>query len=141
ILKEIEEHQIDKVIVTHALIQKDVFVHDIGFAIIDEQHSIRVEQTRILRVKGLHPDVLFMTATPMPRTLAITTFGDMDVSIIDELPSGRKKVETYWSKENMFERILSFIGKRITDGEQAYVICPLIEESDKLDIQNAVDLF
>lgn len=141
ILKEIEEHQIDIVIGTHALIQKDVFFHDLGFAIIDEQHRFGVEQRRILRDKGLHPDVLFMTATPIPRTLAITTFGDMDVSIIDELPSGRKKVETYWAKENMFERILSFIGKRITDGEQAYVICPLIEESDKLDIQNAVDLF
>lgn len=141
ILKEIEEHQIDIVIGTHALIQKDVFFHDLGFAIIDEQHRFGVEQRRILRDKGLHPDVLFMTATPIPRTLAITTFGDMDVSIIDELPSGRKKIETYWAKENMFERILSFIGKRITDGEQAYVICPLIEESDKLDIQNAVDLF
>src|SRR5690625_997415 len=141
ILKDIEDHQVDIVIGTHALIQKDVFFHDLGFAIIDEQHRFGVEQRRILRDKGLHPDVLFMTATPIPRTLAITTFGDMDVSIIDELPSGRKKIETYWAKENMFERILSFIGKRIANGEQAYVICPLIEESDKLDIQNAVDLF
>src|SRR5699024_11422275 len=74
-------------------------------------------------------------------TLAITTFGDMDVSIINELPSGRKKIETYWAKENMLERILSFIEKRVAEGEQAYIICPLIEESDKLDIQDAVDLY
>src|SRR5699024_891529 len=89
----------------------------------------------------LYPDVLFMTATPIPRTLAITTFGDMDVSVIDEMPSGRKEIETYWAKENTLERVLQFIHKRLEFGEQAYVICPLIEESDKLDIQNAVELY
>ncbi len=82
-----------------------------------------------------------MTATPIPRTLAITTFGDMDVSIINQLPSGRKEIETLWVKENMFERILDFIQERVKQGEQAYIISPLIEESDKLDIQNAVDLY
>src|SRR5699024_9087830 len=86
-------------------------------------------------------DVLFMTATPIPRTLAITAFGDMDVSVIDEMPAGRKEVETYWTKENTLERVLNFIGKHVYAGEQAYVVCPLIEESDKLDIQDAVDLF
>lgn len=141
ILKAIENHEVNIVVGTHALIQKDVCFHNLGFAIVDEQHRFGVEQRRILRDKGLHPDVLFMTATPIPRTLAITTFGDMDVSIINELPSGRKKIETYWAKENMLERILSFIEKRIAEGEQAYIICPLIEESDKLDIQDAVDLY
>src|SRR5699024_600107 len=140
ILESIENHKVNIVIGTHALIQEDVIFQDLGMVIIDEQHRFGVEQRRTLRDKGLYPDVLFMTATPIPRTLAITSFGDMDVSVIDEMPSGRNKIETYWAKENMFERILSFIGKQISEGEQAYVICPLIEESDKLDIQNAVEL-
>ncbi|MFC4557078.1 ATP-dependent DNA helicase RecG [Virgibacillus kekensis] len=137
----IEDHSIDIVIGTHALIQDDVSFADLGFVIVDEQHRFGVEQRRILRDKGLNPDVLFMTATPIPRTLAITAFGDMDVSVIDEMPSGRKEVETYWAKENTIERIFNFIGKRVEEGEQAYIICPLIEESDKMDIQNAVDLY
>lgn len=141
IVAAMEAHKVDIVVGTHALIQDDVFFADLGFAIVDEQHRFGVEQRRILRDKGLNPDVLFMTATPIPRTLAITAFGDMDVSVIDEMPSGRKEIETYWTKENTLERVLQFIEKRIADGEQAYVICPLIEESDKLDIQNAVDLF
>ncbi|QKY69000.1 ATP-dependent DNA helicase RecG [Lentibacillus sp. CBA3610] len=140
-LAAIENHEADIVVGTHALIQDDVFFNDLGFVIVDEQHRFGVEQRRALREKGLHPDVLFMTATPIPRTLAITAFGDMDVSVIDELPSGRKPIETYWAKENTFERILQFIDKRARQGEQAYVVCPLIEESDKLDIQNAVDLY
>src|SRR5690625_2327683 len=82
-----------------------------------------------------------MTATPIPRTLAITTFGDMDVSVIDEMPAGRKEIETYWTTENTFDRVLHFIHKKVALGAQAYVICPLIEESDQLDIQNAVDLY
>lgn len=140
LLTKVENYEVDIVIGTHALIQDDVFFNDLGFVIVDEQHRFGVEQRRTLREKGLHPDVLFMTATPIPRTLAITAFGDMDVSVIDEMPVGRKKIETYWAKENTFERILSFIEKHVQNGEQAYIICPLIEESDKLDIQNAVDL-
>ncbi|WP_404456349.1 ATP-dependent DNA helicase RecG [Virgibacillus necropolis] len=141
ITEAIKDHKIDIVVGTHALIQDDVVFADLGFVIVDEQHRFGVEQRRALRSKGLHPDVLFMTATPIPRTLAITAFGDMDVSIIDEMPSGRKEIETFWTKENTLERVLNFIEKRISHGEQAYVVCPLIEESDKLDIQNTVDLF
>ncbi|AIF43795.1 ATP-dependent DNA helicase RecG [Virgibacillus sp. SK37] len=137
----IERNEIHIVVGTHALIQDDVQFHDLGFAIVDEQHRFGVEQRRALRDKGLLPDVLFMTATPIPRTLAITAFGDMDVSVIDEMPVGRKTVETYWTKENTIERVLEFMQKHVIQGEQAYVICPLIEESDKLDIQNAVDLY
>ncbi|SFD81508.1 ATP-dependent DNA helicase RecG [Lentibacillus persicus] len=140
-LAAIEKHDVDIVVGTHALIQDDVFFNDLGFVIVDEQHRFGVAQRRALREKGLDPDVLFMTATPIPRTLAITAFGDMDVSVIDEMPSGRKAIETHWAKANTFERILQFIAKRVEQGEQAYVICPLIEESDKLDIQNAVDLY
>ncbi|WP_174495551.1 ATP-dependent DNA helicase RecG [Salirhabdus euzebyi] len=141
ILRKLVENEADIVIGTHALIQDDVFFHDLGFVIVDEQHRFGVEQRRTLRDKGLFPDVLFMTATPIPRTMAITTFGDMDVSIIDEMPKGRKPVETFWVKDNMLERVLNFIQKEVQQGHQAYMICPLIEESDKLDIQNAVDVY
>lgn len=82
-----------------------------------------------------------MTATPIPRTLAITVFGEMDVSVIDEMPAGRKQIETYWVKHDMLDRILSFIEKEVRQGRQAYIICPLIEESDKLDVQNAIDVY
>ncbi|RKQ37447.1 ATP-dependent DNA helicase RecG [Oceanobacillus halophilus] len=140
IVEGVENHTIDIVVGTHALIQDDVYFADLGFVIVDEQHRFGVEQRRTLKDKGLHPDVLFMTATPIPRTLAITAFGDMDVSVIDEMPKGRKEIETYWAKENMLERILGMIENHVAAGEQAYVICPLIEESDKLDIQDAVDL-
>ncbi|MET3194428.1 ATP-dependent DNA helicase RecG [Bacillus sp. OAE603] len=125
---------------THALIQDEVQFHKLGIVITDEQHRFGVGQRRILREKGYFPDVLFMTATPIPRTLAITAFGEMDVSIIDEYPAGRKKIETYWVKQEMFDRVLGFIENEIKKGRQAYVICPLIEESEKLDLQNALDL-
>ncbi|GAB3067572.1 ATP-dependent DNA helicase RecG [Virgibacillus ainsalahensis] len=141
ILAAVQSHEVNIVVGTHALIQDEVFFDDLGFVIVDEQHRFGVEQRRTLRDKGLHPDVLFMTATPIPRTLAITAFGDMDVSVIDEMPMGRKEIETYWVKENTFERILHFIEKQISLGEQAYVVCPLIEESDKLDIQDAVEIY
>ncbi|MDC3416432.1 ATP-dependent DNA helicase RecG [Aquibacillus salsiterrae] len=141
IVTKIQSHEVDIVIGTHALIQDEVNFFDLGLVIVDEQHRFGVNQRKALREKGMHPDVLFMTATPIPRTLAISTFGDMDVSIIDEMPEGRKEIETYWVKENMLDRVLQFIEKEVKQGYQAYVICPLIEESEKLDIQNAVDLF
>jgi ATP-dependent DNA helicase RecG len=140
ILAQLQEGTIDVIIGTHALIQDEVNFYKLGLVITDEQHRFGVEQRRILRDKGENPDVLFMTATPIPRTLAITAFGEMDVSVIDEMPAGRKTVETYWVKHNMLERVLQFIDKELMKGRQAYVICPLIEESDKLDVQNAIDV-
>lgn len=141
VVEKIANHEADIIIGTHALIQDEVIFSDLGLAIIDEQHRFGVEQRRTLRDKGLMPDVLFMTATPIPRTLAITAFGDMDVSVIDEMPAGRKAVETYWVKDQMLDRVLTFIQNEVEEGRQAYVISPLIEESDKLDIQNAVDTY
>ncbi|WP_407267996.1 ATP-dependent DNA helicase RecG [Radiobacillus sp. PE A8.2] len=141
ILERVQANEVDILVGTHALIQDEVSFHHLGLVIVDEQHRFGVNQRRMLREKGLDPDVLFMTATPIPRTLAITAFGDMDVSQIDEMPAGRKPVDTYWVKDNMFDRVLQFIHKEVKNGHQAYVICPLIEESDKLDIQNAVDLY
>ncbi len=140
LLKELAEGEIDILIGTHALIGDEVEFQKLGLVITDEQHRFGVEQRRILREKGENPDVLFMTATPIPRTLAITVFGEMDVSIIDEMPAGRKRVETYWAKHDMMDRVLGFMDKELAKGRQAYVICPLIEESEKLDLQNALEV-
>ncbi len=140
ILQQLHEGEIDILIGTHALIQEEVEFNHLGLVITDEQHRFGVNQRRVLRQKGESPDVLFMTATPIPRTLAITVFGEMDVSIIDEMPAGRKAIETYWAKPDMLDRVLGFMEKELVAGQQVYVICPLIEESDKLDVQNAIDV-
>lgn len=140
ILSRLEQGEVDILVGTHALIQDEVIFHRLGLVITDEQHRFGVAQRRVLREKGESPDVLFMTATPIPRTLAITAFGEMDVSIIDEMPAGRKVIETYWAKHDMLDRVLGFVEKEIKKGRQAYVICPLIEESEKLDVQNTIDL-
>lgn len=140
ILQHLRDGEIDILIGTHALIQEEVEFNKLGLVITDEQHRFGVGQRRILREKGENPDVLFMTATPIPRTLAITVFGEMDVSIIDEMPAGRKAIETYWAKPEMLDRVLGFMDKELSAGQQVYVICPLIEESDKLDVQNAIDV-
>lgn len=140
ILSRLEGGEIQILIGTHALIQEEVEFQKLGLVITDEQHRFGVEQRRILREKGESPDVLFMTATPIPRTLAITVFGEMDVSIIDEMPAGRKSIHTYWVKPNMMDRVLGFMNTELQKGRQVYVICPLIEESDKLDVQNAIDV-
>lgn len=140
ILSRLEMGEVHILVGTHALIQDEVTFQKLGIVITDEQHRFGVEQRKVLREKGQNPDVLFMTATPIPRTLAITVFGEMDVSVIDQLPAGRKPIETYWAKHEMLDRILNFIEKELSKGRQAYVICPLIEESDKLDVQNAIDV-
>lgn len=141
LLERLVSGDVDILIGTHALIQPDVVFKQLGLVITDEQHRFGVEQRRVLRDKGMNPNVLFMTATPIPRTLAITVFGEMDVSILDELPAGRKEIETHWLKEDALQTILGNMEKELRAGRQAYVICPLIEESDKLDVQNAVDVY
>ena len=141
LLEQLANGEIDILIGTHALIQPDVQFNKLGFVITDEQHRFGVEQRRVLKEKGENPDVLFMTATPIPRTLAITAFGEMDVSIIDELPAGRKQIETVSVKPEQLNAVLAKMSEQLVAGRQAYVICPLIEESDKLDVQNAVDTY
>lgn len=126
---------------THALIQESVHFRNLGLVVTDEQHRFGVEQRSMLRNKGLDPDILTMTATPIPRTLALTAFGDMDVSTLKELPSGRRPVETHWLRSDQLEQMIVFLQREIESGRQGYVICPLIEESDKLDVQNAVELY
>ena len=139
-LELIQTGQVDLVVGTHALIQEGVHFHDLGLVIIDEQHRFGVAQRRVLREKGQNPDVLMMTATPIPRTLAITAFGDMDVSIIDQMPAGRKEIITRWVKHQQLNLVLDWLVKEIQKGSQAYVISPLIEESEALDLKNAIAL-
>lgn len=140
ILAGLQTGTIDVVVGTHALIQDDVFFKNIGLVVTDEQHRFGVNQRSVLRRKGYNPDVLTMTATPIPRTLAITAFGDIDVSTISERPKGRIPISTYWVKHDMMDRVIGFITRELNQGRQAYLICPLIEESEKLDVQNAIDL-
>ena len=139
-LELIKTGRVDLIVGTHALIQEGVHFHDLGLVIIDEQHRFGVGQRRILREKGQNPDVLMMTATPIPRTLAITAFGDMDVSIIDQMPAGRKEIITRWVKHQQLNLVLDWLVKEIQKGSQAYVISPLIEESEALDLKNAIAL-
>lgn len=141
VLENLAAGTIDLLIGTHALIQPDVVFNKLGLVITDEQHRFGVEQRRVLKDKGENPDVLFMTATPIPRTLAITAFGEMDVSIIDEMPAGRKKIETHWMKPDQLHKLIARLKSELATGRQAYIICPLIEESEKLDVQNAVDVY
>ena len=141
VLENLEAGNIDLLIGTHALIQPNVLFNQLGLVITDEQHRFGVEQRRVLKEKGEEPDVLFMTATPIPRTLAITAFGEMDVSMIDEMPAGRKEIDTHWMKEDQLQKIMVRLKTELANGRQAYIICPLIEESEKLDVQNVVDVY
>ncbi len=136
--KEIQEGAIDVVIGTHALVQKGVEFHQLGLAVVDEQHRFGVEQRSALRQKGFNPHMLVMTATPIPRTLALTLYGDLDLSIIDEMPPGRQTVKTKWLKPQQRESGYAFIRRQVAEGRQAFIICPLIEESEAVAAQAAV---
>ncbi len=128
------------VVGTHALVQEPVGFHELGLVIIDEQHRFGVMQRATLRAKGLHPDVLVMTATPIPRTLALTTYGDLDVSVMREMPPGRHPIKTIAKPESRREEIYDFIRKQVDAGRQAYVIYPLVEESAKVDLKAATEM-
>lgn len=134
---DIKNGKTNVIVGTHALIQDSVDFKNLGLIVIDEQHRFGVNQRKAMREKGDNPDVLAMTATPIPRTLAITTYGDMDVSRIDQLPAGRKKVETYWIRSQKVEQMYHFVEKELTTGAQVYVVTPLISESEKMDLKNA----
>lgn len=142
ILEQLNQGEIHLIVGTHAIIQKDVCFNRLGLVITDEQHRFGVNQRKMLREKGEFVDVLMMTATPIPRTLAISAFGDMDVSIINQMPQGRKPVQTFLIDSEKLDRALNFIQEEILNkGQQAYVITPLIEESEALDVQNAVEVY
>lgn len=137
ILSGIREGRINLVVGTHALIQESVEFRNLGFVVIDEQHKFGVMQRAKLKEKGLNPDVLVMTATPIPRTLSLTYYGDLDVSVINEMPLNRKPVKTALRYERDKPAIYDFVRKEISKGRQAYVVFPIIEESEKLDLKSA----
>lgn len=130
----------DIIIGTNAVISDDVNYNNIGLVIVDEQHRFGVEQRGRLLSKSTNPHMLVMSATPIPRTLALILYGDLKISIIDELPPGRKEVKTYAVGENMRQRINSFIEKNLAEGGQCYVVCPLVEETESSDLKDATNM-
>jgi ATP-dependent DNA helicase RecG len=137
---ELAAGSIHLVVGTHALVQDPVAFRELGLAIIDEQHRFGVMQRATLRAKGLHPDVLVMTATPIPRTLALTAYGDLDTSVMREMPPGRHPIKTIAKPESRRDEIYEFVRRQLDEGRQAYVIYPLVEESSKVDLRAATEM-
>lgn len=141
LLTALGEGKIDLLIGTHALLEEEVSFHQLGFIVIDEQHRFGVLQRQKLREKGILTNLLVMTATPIPRSLALSIYGDLDVSILDELPPGRSPIKTKWiASEEETEKMYSFIRKQLQQGRQAYFVAPLIEESDKLVLHSILEV-
>lgn len=140
ILERLKTGDLDCLIGTHALLQEDVVFRNLAFVVIDEQHRFGVNQRRTLREKGQSPNVLFMTATPIPRTLAITAYGQMDVTMIKEMPPGRKPVKTYWIQPRQTADLKTVIFNHLNKKQQVYIISPLIEESEHFEADSAEDL-
>jgi len=132
--------EIECVVGTHALVQESVEFRRLGLVVVDEQHRFGVEQRARLRGKGEHPDLLVMTATPIPRTLALTIYGDLDVSVLDELPPGRRPIVTVSRPEGKRRAIYKFLREQVAGGRQIYVVYPLVEESEALDLKAATDM-
>ena len=141
IYEGLADGSINMIIGTHALIQEDVNFYNLGLVIIDEQHRFGVEQRARLQQKGTYPHVLIMTATPIPRTMTLSVYGDLAVSLIKEMPPGRKPVKTYAVDSSYKDRLRTFFGKEMAEGRQVYIVCPLVEESEKLDLQAAEELY
>lgn len=137
IQEEIRNGNIKIVIGTHALLSDELEFNNLGLVITDEQHRFGVRQRAMLKSKGLNPDMLVMSATPIPRTLSLVLYGDLDISVIDELPPNRKKIETYFIGSDKKERLFNFVKKHLDEGRQAYIVCPLVEESEKLELISA----
>ena len=140
IIKEISQGKINIVVGTHAIIQKNIQFYNLGLVITDEQHRFGVNQRALLSNKGDNPHIMIMTATPIPRTLAHILYGDLDISIIDELPPGRKPIGTYHISSNLENRLFGFVKEHINSGRQAYIICPLVEESNNIKAESVIEL-
>lgn len=141
ILTKLKNGDIDVLIGTHALIEDNVEFKNLGLVVTDEQHRFGVKQRTKIAQKGKNPDVLVMTATPIPRTLALILYGDLDISIIDELPPNRKEIDTFAVNKQMTDRVNAFIRKQIEEGRQAYIVCPLVEENENLDLKSVEKLY
>ena len=140
LLERLKNGDIDILIGTHALIEENVEFKNLGLVVTDEQHRFGVKQRTRIAEKGDNPDILVMSATPIPRTLALILYGDLDISIIDELPPNRKKIETFAVSKKLEERVNGFIQKQIEEGRQAYIVCPLVEENEEMDLQSVINL-
>lgn len=138
-LSKISDGRAQIIVGTHALIEKNVEFFRLGAVVTDEQHRFGVRQRKALADKGMHPHVLVMSATPIPRTLSLILYGDLDLSVIDELPPGREKIDTFAVGEDMRDRVYKFLRKNTDEGRQAYIVCPLVEESDKTELKNVTD--
>ncbi len=141
IYRQVRNHEIDLVIGTHALLSEAVQFPNLSFVVIDEQHKFGVQQRALLSAKGKNPDVLVMTATPIPRTLTLTLFGDLDVSTIEEIPKGRGKVSSVLYSSEQIQDVYRIIRDKINKGEQAYIIYPIVEESEKMDLKAAEAMY
>lgn len=139
--EKVESGITDIVVGTHALIEEDIQFYNMGIAITDEQHRFGVNQRAKLANKGINPDILVMTATPIPRTLALITYGDLDISVIDELPPGRKVIRTFGRKYNSREKVYDFIETQIKKGRQAYVVCPMVAENEIMKLNSVENVY
>ena len=140
-LESIRSGGADIIVGTHTLIQKGVDFKDLGVVVVDEQHKFGVEQRSALKVKNKNPDMIVMTATPIPRTMAMTLYGDMDISVIDELPQGKRDVKTMWVDNSKIDKVYDFIKEHLSAGRQAYIVYPVIDESESLKSEGAVYMY
>ena len=141
ILEKLQNREIDILIGTHAMLEENVTFKNLGLVVTDEQHRFGVKQRTTMAQKGENPDVLVMSATPIPRTLALILYGDLDISVIDELPPNRKKIETFAVTKALEDRVNNFVRKQVDEGRQAYIVCPLVEESEENDLQSVISLY
>jgi ATP-dependent DNA helicase RecG len=140
-LESIRTGEADIVVGTHALIQKAIVFRDLGLVVVDEQHKFGVEQRAELKIKNENPDMIVMTATPIPRTMAMTLYGDMDISVIDELPHGKRDVKTMWVDNSHIDKVYDFVKEQLSGGKQAFIIYPVIDLSSSIKSQGAACMY
>ena len=141
LLERLNNGEIDVLIGTHAILEDNVLFKKLGLVVTDEQHRFGVRQRSIIAEKGENPDVMVMTATPIPRTLALILYGDLDISIIDELPPNRQKIDTFAVTKNLEDRVNNFVKKLINEGRQVYIVCPLVEEKEDIEAKAVLELY
>lgn len=141
VLESIRTGDADIIVGTHALIQKAIVFRDLGLVVVDEQHKFGVEQRAELKIKNKNPDMIVMTATPIPRTMAMTLYGDMDISVIDELPHGKRDVKTMWVDNSQIDKVYDFVKEQLSDGKQAFIIYPVIGLSSSIKSQGAASMY
>lgn len=140
VIEKLEKGEIDVLVGTHSILEENIVFKNLGLVVTDEQHRFGVNQRSVISAKGKNVDTLVMTATPIPRTLGLILYGDLDISSIDELPPNRKKIETYAVTKGMEERINNFIKKQINEGRQCYIVCPLVEENEEINAKSVMEM-